>query len=156
MKKTILSVCLSVYFFFSYSQNPNMFYSVLDECFSYCIDSLPTTYKIDYVSVDDFPRYFVKELPENIQGVTLLPPSMLSLPVRRQMQRIFRKEGVNVLLYDGINLVQDTLTIKFSFRRVQRKRKETNIAISDGIVFYYCYSQVEQKWVRVKRRIWGI
>jgi len=156
MKKIILSVYFSGCFFLLYPQNSNMFYSILDECFSYCIDSLPATYRIDYVSIDDFPRYFVKELPENIQGITLLPPSMLSLPVRRQMQRIFRKEGVDILLYDGINLEQDTLTIKFSFRRVQRKRKETNIAISDGVVFYYCYSQAEQKWVRVKRRIWGV
>jgi hypothetical protein len=163
MKKIILLLCFYGCLSGSYSQNSNTFYPILDECISYCIDSLPeiftqTIYKIDYVLADDYPRYYKLKFLEhkNIQLVTLLPRSILSLHVKRKMQKIYRKDGVYVMMYDGINLAHDTLRVSFSFRCIQRTRKETWVAISDGITFHYCYSPLEEKWVCVRKEIWGI
>ena len=156
MKRILLLLCFCGYSILSYSQDSKSFHSILDECILYCIDSL--TVKIDYISRDNYPLFYTFKSPEfdKIQRITLLNPKKLSFSLRRKMQKIFQKRGVDVMLFDGIELVQDTLTVIFSFRRVQRTRKETNIGISEWVISYYCYSQEKQEWICVKRKIGGI
>jgi hypothetical protein len=162
MKKIVLFLCFLGYFLLSYPQSSYRFDPILDECLSYCIDSLPTAYKADYILADNYPYNYKIKIPKdkNIQFVTLYPSSILSLSMRREMQKIFRKkgiyEGARVMLYDGIDLMQDTVVVRFSFRYIHRIKKVTYVAISSGVFFYYCYSQIEEKWVCVRKEDWGI
>jgi len=119
------------------------------------------TFKVDYIVGDKYPYYFKITHPEvdNIQFVTLLSSSMLSLPVKRKMQKIFSKkegvyEGASVMMYNGIDLVQDTLKVSFLFPYVYRTKKIFNIAMSNGVNFYYCYYPQEGKWVCVRKERW--
>ena len=78
--------------------------------------------------------------------------------------KLKRNRSIEEISISNIDLQGDTIVISLAlcYLSMEREwikgrwRKIYGIAISDGVKFYYVFSDSAQEWVCVRRRFWGI
>lgn len=100
------------------------------------------------IDIDAFPPYF--ELDNKVKIANLSTINNISAHKKRL------KKGVDIIKFDGINLIKDTLTIRFSSRFVQLKRNKLNIILSYWGSYIYKYNCKKQVWILTETKYGGI
>jgi len=66
------------------------------------------------------------------------------------------KRGIPMIYFRWEMTSDGSILFRLTIRYAKIKKKQLYLALSDGCVYRYTYSEQEKKWVLLSKKVWGV